>query len=250
MSETRGPENRASTPLQGRGYAGVRITAPPKKEGLVEPQSESTGSSVIIPGREITGEQRARILTGSALFGVLLIVFLHEFGHWATGFLITGRAPDFLFVAVRQKVTEFSTFGGIFTWGAGPVVHITALWILTLFVSRKGERYPRLLSATGAAAVFTIIITLFIWGQATFTSSESWGNDLPKVATFIGSAERVWMHLLSATFMAAAIFALRRWWFTIQATGRPAMYYTPALYGTFQGGVFVLIATLFLAIAG
>ena len=241
-------DNTETTP--GRNYDGVKITAPPSRlnpNQIAYRQRYSGKTGQAYSQTELTNDQRARILTGSALFGVIAIVILHEFGHWLAGFVVTGRAPDFLVVAVRQKVTEFSAFGGILTWGAGPVLHLAVLWAVVTFASTKGERYPRVLTAVGAGALFTLAVHIFSWVGATFTEPDSWGNDLPKVATFAGSTARIWMHLLSALFLGATVLLVRRWWVATQATGRPGFYLSPAIVGAFQGGVLVIIASLFVA---
>ena len=229
----------------------MRITAPPRQPDIGDnPFSQKPGKSVDYrPEIEVTDGQRARILTGSALFGVLFIVLAHEFGHWITGFVITGRPPDFLIVAVRQKQSDFSTLEGILIWGSGPVLHMALLWAAIAFSSAKIERYPRILSAAGGAALISVVIFFITWVGATFTETDTWENDLPKVATFAGSTARIWMHLLSLLIIGATVLAIRRWWAAVKATGRPGFYLSPAGLGAFQGAVFVVIANVFVALA-
>ncbi len=236
----------------GRNYRGVRITTPPRadsdghKDGGLTAQIDRELSQRP-PGKSFGRSQQARILTGSALFGVIVIVLLHEFGHWITGFAVTGRAPDFLFVAVRQKVSDFSTIGGIITWGSGPLLHLAAIWAAIVFVTSRSRSHPRLFAMTGGAILFTLVVHLVNWTGATFTSTDSWGNDLPKVATFFGSLARVWMHLMSIAFATALLLPAYVWMVAARSTGNQALYVTPAVVGAIQGGVLVLIATLFIA---
>lgn len=247
--ESEGEQHR---PIAGRGYRGVRITAPPRKSQAEESKLFDAGPGKSVKTglpNEVTNDQRARILTGAALFGVLFIVLAHEFGHWLTGFIVTGRPPDFLVVAVRPKESDFSTIEGILIWGSGPVLHMALLWAAVLFTSAKIERYPRIMSATGAAAMFTVVIFVVTWMGAAFTGTDTWENDLPKVATFAGSTARIWMHLLSFLFIGATVVAIRRWWAAVKSTGRQGFYLSPAGLGAFQGAVFVLIANVFVALS-
>lgn len=235
----------------GRNYGGVRITPPPR--------GGSAGSRTVEDlAAELTGQlapksfgrsQQARILTGSALFGVIVIVLLHEFGHWLSGFAVTGLAPDYLLVAVRQKTADFSTFDGVVTWGAGPLVHLIALWAIVIFVTSRSRTHPRLFAVAGGAVIFTVVVHLINWIGATFTSPDSWGNDLPRVATFFGSWARMWMHLLSLGFMAAILLPAYVWLTVARTTGIRGLHMTPALLGAIQGGVLVLIATFFVTLS-
>ena len=242
-------DRSAEPTVPQRGYGGVRITAPPRK-----PEIAGIGLSVLAgqnsPGEPLNSEHQVRILIGSALFGVVLVVLLHEFGHWLAGLAITGRFPDYYIVAVRQKVEHFSTADGIITWGAGPVVQAVVLWGLVLIALAKGQRSPRLLAMAGGAAIFSLVTHLGTWAFATFSSSESWGNDLPRVATLLGSSERSWMHLLNAVFFTTILIAGYRWWKLTRSAERPGLYASSAAIGAFEGGILVLFATLFIAIGG
>ncbi len=243
-------ERTAGTPEPGRNYAGVRITAPPRGEPAGSRTLEDLSAELDrhMAGRSLGRSQQARILTGSALFGVIIVVLLHEFGHWITGLLITGQAPDYLFVAVRQKTSEFSTFGGIVTWGGGPLIHLVAIWTAIVFVTSRSRSHPRLFVATGGAIIFTLVIHTMIWAGATFTSTDSWGNDLPKVATFLGSWARLWMHLLSIGYLAAMLVPAYVW-FSVARTGRNrGIFVMPAILGAIQGGVLVVIVTFFVSL--
>ena len=238
-----------------RGYGGVRITAPrrtPKSPG-------AAGIGVPDLARQITvalpigPEQQARILTGAAIFGVFAIILLHEFGHWFAGLAVTGRFPDFYIVAVRQKVEQFSTAGGIFTWGAGPVAQAAVIWVVVLLASARGERSPRLLVIAGGAIIFTLVTHIFVWLFAAFSSPDSWGNDLPRVATFLGSGtdstQRLWMHLLNAAYSTAILSAAYRWWKLVRVTSRTSLFASSSAIGAFEGGIVVVVATLFLALS-
>ncbi len=198
--------------------------------------------------RSFGRSQQARILTGSALFGVIVVVLLHEFGHWITGLAVTGLFPDFLFVAVRQKTTEFSTIGGIVTWGGGPFVHLIVVWAAIIFVTGRSRTHPRLFAATGGAVLFTLLVHLVNWAGATFTPPSEWGNDLPKVATFFGSWAQFWMHLLSAAFLVAILIPAYVWLTVTRTTGRQGLYLTPVVLGAIQGGILVVIITFFISI--
>lgn len=235
----------------GRNYGGVRITTPPRRDDVAMPVPQAIASAPKLgqSGSVVAADQQARILTGSALFGVIVIVLLHEFGHWIAGFAVTGLAPDFLLVAVRQKVPDFSTAGGIVTWGAGPLVHITILWLFVYYVTSRSRTHPRLFAVTGGAIVFTLIVHLLTWASATFTSVDSWGNDVPRVATFFGSWARFWMHALSAGFMAAVLLAAYVWLVVARSTGRKGLFLYPSLMGAGQGAVLVLIATYFVSLS-
>ncbi len=239
------PVETAATP---RGYSGVRITAPPGRAKTADPAQEkpvvgsldASGNLVVEPGTQ------ARILTGAALFGVVAIVLLHELGHWVTGFAVTGEVPRFLGVAVQQKVADFSTVGGVLTWGMGPFVHVAVLWGLVLASANRGRRSPRLMAIAGGAAIFTVVANLLIWVGASFSQQDTWGNDIPKVATFFSTAPRLWMHLLSALMMIAILGAAVRWWSSVQATGRPGLIISPTLVGAVEGVVVIVIATFFI----
>ena len=210
------PVETAATP---RGYSGVRITAPPRRAKTADPAQEklaigsldASGNLVVEPGTQ------ARILTGTALFG-----------------------------AVQQKVADFSTVGGVLTWGMGPFVHVAVLWGLVLASANRGRRSPRLMAIAGGAAIFTVVANLLIWVGASFSQQDTWGNDIPKVATFFSTAPRLWMHLLSALMMIAILGAFVRWWSSVQATGRPGLIISPTLVGAVEGVVVIVIATFFI----
>ncbi|MDA1296710.1 MAG: hypothetical protein O3B04_01740 [Chloroflexi bacterium] len=233
-----------------RGYRGVRITPPPRLSQTMRPQAPARleESALALP---VSPEKQARILTGAALLGVILIVLLHEFGHWLAGFAVTGTAPDFYVIAVRQKVEQFSAVGGVVTWGAGPTAQVAVLWAMILLASGRGRRSPRLLAMAGGSAIFSAVVYLAVWVFAALSSADSWGNDLPRVATFMGSgtAERLWMHLLSAVYSAAILAAVYRWWTLVKDTGKPALHGSPAVIGAIEGGILVLIATLFVTLS-
>lgn len=235
----------------GRNYGGVRITPPPSGESERSRTADDLAAALDqqFSTRSLGRSQQARILTGAALFGVIVIVLLHELGHWITGFAVTGLAPDFLFVAVRQKVADFSTIGGIITWGSGPLLHAVALWFIVIYVTSRSRSHPRLFLMAGGAVIFTVVIHLLNWIGATFTSPDSWGNDLPRVATFFGSWARFWMHVLNAGFMAAILLPAYVWFVVARSTGRQSLYITPAVLGAVQGGVLVVIATFLVALS-
>jgi hypothetical protein len=176
-------------------------------------------------------------------------VILHEFGHWLTGLVLTGRVPDFYVVAVRQKVEHFSTASGIVTWGAGPVVQLAVVWTLVVLATRRGKYRQRLVAMAGGAVIFAAISQLAIWIIAGFSSTDSWGNDLPKVASLLASGERLWMHLLSAVFFIAILVAARRWWSAVALLERRGMHLTTAAIGAVEGAVFTVVATLFVEIS-
>lgn len=233
-----------------RGYRGLRITPPPRTGSSAAEQEQNavTIDGIEFPRPQIDAGSQARILTGASLFGVILIVLLHEFGHWISGLAVTGEVPRFYVVAVEQKVADFSTASGIITWGAGPAVHLAVLWGLVLAARRRGRRSPRLVAAAGGALMFTILVHLFIWGAAALTSTDSWGNDLPRVATFLGSKARLWMHVMSAAFILAVLAAGYRWLLTVLATGKPGLHISPTIIGTVEGTVMVLIGTVFVSL--
>lgn len=236
----------------GRNYGGVRITRPPSRARSGSGQTLEQFTAELnqsLPGRGFGRSQQARILTGAALFGVIVSVLLHEFGHWLSGFAVTGMAPDFLLVAVRQKTAEFSTIGGIVTWGSGPLLHTAALWAIVIFVTSRSRTHPRLFAAAGGALVFALIAHSLNWTGATFTSPDSWGNDLPRVATFFGSWARFWMHMLSLIFMATILLPAYVWLTAARSTNTQSLYITPAVLGAVQGGVLVLIATFFVSLS-
>ena len=244
------PNSGVDPTVPERGYSGVRITAPRRTTGT--PGAEAADlAGIIAANPHLYREKLARILTGAALFGVVAIVLLHELGHWLAGLIITGRVPDFYLVAVRQKIEVFSTAGGIITWGAGPVAQAAVLWAILLLASARGERSPRLLVLTGGALLFTVVTHLAVWAGAAFTSPDSWGNDLPRVATFLGSdsdsAQRFWMHMLNAAYAAAIVTAARRWWKLVRVTDRISLYTSTTVIGAVEGGILVLIVTLFVA---
>lgn len=222
----------------------MRITPPPK---LSESISKATLASV--DKTVMSSDRQARILTSTALFGVLAVILLHEFGHWLTGLIVTGQVPDFYIVAVRQKVESFSTVGGIVTWGSGPVVQLGVVWGMVLLATRQGRFRPRLLTMAGGAAIFSVALQLTTWVFAGISSSESWGNDLPKVATFFGSADRFWMHLLSGLFFTAILFATKRWWKTVRGLEHRSIHTASAFVGALEGGAFIVIATLFVELS-
>lgn len=246
----RDSEQTAVGPNSGRNYGGVRITPPPSQHGARSRTLADLSAELDrqFSTRSHGRSQQARILTGSALFGVIVIVLLHEFGHWLSGFAVTGMAPDFLLVAVRQKTAEFSTFGGIFTWGAGPMLQAVMIWISVIFVTSRSRSHPRLFAVAGGALAFTLIVHLVNWGGATFTSQDSWGDDLPRVATYFGSWARFWMHLLSAGFMAVILLPAYVWLTVARSNGTKGLYTTPVALGAIQGLVLVLIATFFVSL--
>lgn len=239
-------------PDSGRNYAGVHITAPPRGELGANRTMDDLAAELdrsLFSKRSFGRSQQARILTGAALFGVIVVVLLHEFGHWLTGLLVTGQAPDYLFVAVRQKTTEFSTFGGILTWGAGPLLNLVAIWVAIIFMTSRSRTYPRLFAATGGAIIFTVIVHMLNWAGATFTSPADWGNDLPRVATFFGSWARFWMHVMSAGFMVAVLLPTYVWITVARTASNQGLYLTPTVLGAVQGGILVVIITFFVALS-
>ncbi len=245
------PMSRLRGGGHNRGQGDLRTTATPRLSDSSSPEVDDQLFDLeqALANATITRDQQARILSGSALFGVIAIVLLHELGHWIAGFTVTGVVPDYLFVAVRQSVTEFSRAGGILTWGAGPLAHIVVLWAIVLFVTGKGRKFPRLFAIAGGAAFFSVVVQLLIWASATFTSPNDWGNDLPRVATFLGSWAQFWMHLLSAVFTLATLGAAYWWWLSAKATGSPRLFVTPAIVGAIQGGVLVVIATFVVSLS-
>ena len=240
-----------ANPAEGRNYSGVRITAPPTRtpESNYPPTEFGRSSTRADTNSEPGRSEQARILTGAALFGVIASVLLHEFGHWIAGLLVTGQPPQFLFIAVRQPTDQFSTFGGIVTWGAGPLLHVVALWIAYLSVAGKVRRHPRLFAATGGALFFALAVTVVSWLAASFSGPASWQNDIPRVATYFGSLGRIWMHLLSLLTAGAIAVLAYRWVVAARSSGRPGLHVSPALIGAIQGGVLVLIATFLISLA-
>jgi hypothetical protein len=240
------PEDRIEPDARSlRGYGGIRITAPRRgsaSTGIGKEPAEPVNYD-FRPSRE----QQARILTGSALLGVLAVVLLHELGHWVAGLIVTGQAPDFYGVAVRQQTTEFSTTEGVVTWLAGPAVQLAAVWALTLLIPASEKYAARLAAAAGAAILFSLALTAVTWALAATSSPSEWQDDLPKVASFFPSNSWALMFLLNGAFMAAVIAAGLRWQ-GIKGRLNSKLFAGPIAVGTVQGGVVVLAGSVLVAL--
>lgn len=186
-------------------------------------------------------ERQARILTGAALLGIIVTVLTHEFGHWVTGFALTGMAPDFYVLAVRQKTDTLSTSEGILIWLAGPVFHMAMLWAMVLLTPFAGRYSTRLVAASGAALIFSIVLVAATWTFAAFSTPADWGDDLPKVASFFSSDQGVWMHLLNATFMTGILAATGYWLWSTRRSGNARVFAGPVAVGVIEGMVALLI---------
>jgi hypothetical protein len=239
------PEDRVEPKTHSlSGYDGIRITAPRrvKGTGAGRPLEAADGD---IP---ISGEQQARILTGAALMGILVTVLLHELGHWAAGFLLTGQAPDFYGVAVRQQTAEFSNAEGVVMWVAGPALQLAAVWGMTLLIPRAGKYASRLAAAAGATVLFTLALTAVTWTVAAASSPSEWHDDLPKAASFFPSNPWALMFLLNSAFMAAVVAAGLRWHRTMKSRLNSKQFAGPISVGTIQGAVVVLMGSALVAL--
>ena len=234
------PEKEIGGASSLRGYSGVRITAPPR----AAPPGDLSGTSVIaLLQPDVDDRQRARILAGAALAGVIFTVLAHEFGHWLAGLLVTGDVPDYLLVAVRQKVSTFTVAEGMTIWLAGPAFHLAALTFLAMLSMRTGGHGARTTVALGAAVLFSLVVALASWAIALATPPSEWSDDVPRAATFLRGPRMLWMNFMAAAYVATLGFPLVYWLRSIRRTSNTAMLLVPALVGAFEGLILLLAAT-------
>ncbi len=100
----------------------------------------------------------------------------------------------------------------------------------------------------GAVSIVAAVVIAIAWIVASFADSESWNNDLPKVAALLGSPEHLWLYLLSGGFLAVLLSGLFVWFRAARSTGRQSIYVVPAVTGAIQGAVVLVIATFLLSL--